>query len=437
MDSALPWLIVVVLLLLNAVFVAAEFAIVAAPRTAIEQRARRGDRIARLVGGVLTSPRRQDRYIATAQLGITLASLGLGMYGEHRLADGLVPLLERLGPARWIAAHAVASVLAVTILTYFHIVVGEMVPKSIALLASERAVLWVTPWMLATEAVLFPLVWVLNAIGNGLLAVMGVRRQASVDRYYTPEELQLVVQESEAGGALRADAGRLLQELFEFGDLTAAQVMVPRVRVTGLEVGATPDEVRALMRTAPHTRFPVYHGDMDHIIGMVHIKDLLRHLAADWPVRAAETRPLPVVPETAALDDVLGVMRRERTQMAVVIDEHGGTAGVVTLEDLVEEVVGEIDERPGAKPPIYADEAGRLHAAGTVRLSELGQRFDLDLMHEDVDSVSGLVLALLGRPPKVEDAVEYEGLRFEVTAVHGRGVRECVVRPVSPSVDSE
>jgi CBS domain containing-hemolysin-like protein len=212
------------------------------------------------------------------------------MYGEHRLADGLAPVLESLDPSRWIAAHAVASVLAVAILTYFHIVVGEMVPKSIALQASERAVLWVTPWMLATEAVLFPLVFVLNAIGNGLLAVMGVRRQASVDRYYTPEELQLVVQESEAGGALRADAGRLLQELFEFGDLTAAQVMVPRVRVTGLEVGATPSEVRDLMRTAPHTRFPVYDGDMDHIVGMVHIKDLLRHLAAAGRARNGGAR---------------------------------------------------------------------------------------------------------------------------------------------------
>jgi CBS domain containing-hemolysin-like protein len=127
---------------------------------------------------------------------------------------------------------------------------------------------------------------------------------------------------------------------------------------------------------------------------------------------------------------VLAVMRRERTQMAVVIDEHGGTAGVVTLEDLVEEVVGEIDESPGTKPPIYADEAGRLHVAGTVRLEDVGQRFNLDLAHEEVDSVSGLVLTRLDRPPKVRDTVEYEGLRFEVTAVHGRGVKECVVQRV-------
>jgi CBS domain containing-hemolysin-like protein len=422
-----PTLIVLALLLLNGLFVAAEFAIVAAPRTAIEQRALRGERIARIVRNVLASARWQDRYIATAQLGITAASLGLGMYGEHHLADWLESMFESLGDTRWVAAHAVASALAVTTLTYFHIVIGEMVPKSIALQASERAAVWITPWMLAFEVLLFPLVWVLNAVGNSLLATAGITRQASADRYYTPEELRLVVRESEAGGALRADAGRMLQELFEFGDLTAAQVMVPRVRVTGLEVGSTPDEVRELIRTAPHTRLPVYDGDLDHIVGMVHIKDLLRHLAEDAPVRATGTRPLPVVPETAALDDVLGVMRRERTQMAVVIDEHGGTAGVVTLEDLVEEVVGEIDESPGGKPPIYADEAGRLRVAGTVRLEEVGQRFGLDLAHEDVASVSGLVLALLGRPPKVRDAVDYEGLRFEVTAIQGRGVKECTV----------
>lgn len=432
MASAMPWLVVAALILLNGMFVAAEFALVAAPRTAIEHQASQGHWLARLVRDVLRSPRRQDRFFATAQIGITVASVGLGMYGEHVLAAWIAGSLEAAGAGRWVAAHATASALAVALLTYVHIVVGEMVPKSLALQYSHRAALWITPWMIGVLVLFYPVVVALNGLANGALRVFGISRQPSVDRYYTPEELELIVDESQQSGALRADAGRMLKELFEFGDLTAAQVMVPRVRVTGLPVGVSPEEVRALLQRAPHARYPVYDGDLDHIVGMVHIKDLLRHLAADRPVRAAETRPLPVVPETAALDDVLGVMRRERTQMVVVIDEHGGTAGVVTLEDLVEEVVGEIDESPGAKPPVYRDDGGLLHVAGTVRLEEVGQRFNLELAHEDIESVSGLVLTLLGRPPRVGDAVEYRGLRFEVTAVHGRGVRECVVTVAGP-----
>ena len=430
MASAMPWLIVAALILLNGMFVAAEFALVAAPRAAIEHQASRGHWLARLVRDVLRSPRRQDRFFATAQIGITVASVGLGMYGEHVVAASIAGSLEAAGTGRWMAAHATASALAVVLLTYVHIVVGEMVPKSLALQYSHRAALWITPWMIGVLVLFYPVVVALNALANGALRVFGISRQPSVDRFYTPEELELIVHESEQSGALRADAGRMLKDLFEFGDLTAGQVMVPRVRVSGLRAGATPEEVRALLRKFAHTRYPVYDGDLDHIAGMIHIKDLLRRLATGEPVGAADARPLPVVPETAPLDTVLAVMRRERTQMAVVIDEHGGTAGIVTLEDLFEEVVGEIDEGSGAKPPIHEDEGGRLHVAGTVRLDEVGQRFNFELAHEDVESVSGLVLTLLGRPPHVGEVVEYEGLRFEVSAVHGRGVRECVVTRV-------
>jgi CBS domain containing-hemolysin-like protein len=349
------------------------------------------------------------------------------MYGEHIIAASITGHLQVLGAPRWLAAHAVASTAAVGALTYLHVVIGEVVPKSLGLQHAERLALAITPIMMGVRVVAFPLVSGLSLLATGLLRLAGVSRQPSADRFYTSEELELIVHESQQSGALRADAGRMLKELFEFGDLTAGQVMVPRVRVQGLRVGATPDQVRTLLRTAPHTRYPVYEHDLDHLVGMIHIKDLLRRITTSEPVRASDARPLPVVPETAPLDGVLAAMRREPTQMAVVIDEHGGTAGIVTLEDLFEEVVGEIDEGPSARPPIYTDADGRLHVAGTVRLDEVGQRFNLDLTHEDVDSVSGLVLTLLGRPPKVGDAVEYLSLRFEVTAVHGRGVRDSVV----------
>jgi CBS domain containing-hemolysin-like protein len=424
----IPLLIITALILLNGVFVAAEFAIVGAPRAAIDRRAADGNRLARLVQRVLDDPRQQDRYIATAQLGITAASLGLGMYGEHVVADAIYHALGGKGLPAWLVSNGVASTLAVVILTYFHIVVGEMVPKSVALQRAEQLALWITPPMIWTRNALYPFVVTLNAIGNIVLKLFGVNRQAqTLDQYYTAEELQLIVQESEDLGALRAESGQMLQELFEFGDLTASEAMVPRVRVVGIELGITPPGIRKLLSETPHTRFPVYERDLDHIVGMVHIKDLLRALLRNEAIQRPHVRPMPLVPETAPLDAVLTTMRRERSQMCVVIDEHGGTSGVLTLQDLFEEVVGEVDEGPVTAPDVFRDAQGRLHVPGTMRIDELGNRFDLDLEHEDVDSVSGIVLTLLGRPPAVGDTVRYDRLQLEVTAVKGLGVDECAV----------
>jgi len=424
----IEFLIISGLILLNGLFVAAEFAIVGVPRASIDRRAAAGHLLARRVQAILDDPRQQDRYIATAQLGITVASLGLGMYGEHVLADRLHHLLGGAGAPAWLVSHGVASTAALVILTYFHIVVGEMVPKSIALQQAERVALWITPPMLWTKNALFPFVVALNSLGNLVLKLFGVNRQVqNADQYYTPEELQLVVQESEDLGALRADSGQMLQELFEFGGLTAGEVMVPRVRVTGIPLGTTPEQIREVLRHSAHTRYPIYEGDLDHILGMVHIKDLLRVLLGDEAISLAHARPVPLVPETAELDTVLSTMRRERTQMVIVIDEYGGTAGVVTLQDLFGEVVGDIEEGPATAPEIYRDAEGRLRVPGTMRIDELGQEFDLDLEHEDVDSVSGLILMLLGRPPAVGDVVRYGRLQFDVTAVKGHGVGEAAV----------
>ncbi|HOM72359.1 MAG TPA: CNNM domain-containing protein, partial [Armatimonadota bacterium] len=240
MDSLFPYFIMGILILLNGLFVAAEFAIVGAPRAAIERKAAQGNRAARMVNDILHDAKRQDRYIATAQLGITFASLGLGMYGEHYLAGQIVHLLESLGAAKWIAAHAIASVAAVGILTYFHIVVGEMVPKSLALEHAEKTVLWITPPMMWIKGLMYPLVVGVNDLGNGILRIFGIKRQATGAEYYhTSEELQYIIEESLEGGMLHAESGQVLRDLFEFGELDAGEVMVPRVKIQGIPLHAT------------------------------------------------------------------------------------------------------------------------------------------------------------------------------------------------------
>jgi len=416
------------LILANGLFVAAEFAIVSAPRALLEQSAAQGDRVARLVTEIQRDPRRQDRFIATAQLGITAASLGLGMLGERAVASWIHAALAPLsGIGVWIASHTVASVLAVAVLTYLHIVLGEMVPKTLALQGADKVVRAVTPVMLALEIAVYPLVWLLNHVGNGVLRLLGVRRASSPEQVPTPDDLSRIVDESHEEGLLGSEQAHVLQELLDFGRLTAREVMVPRVRVTGLPLGATPEQIKELLRHAPHTRYPVYEGSLDRVVGMVHVKDVLRRLRPDGPPLGRPwVRRVPFVPETATVDDVLETLRIWRSQLAVVMDEHGGTAGILTIEDLFEEVVGEISEDQGARSELFRDEAGRLHVAGTVRLEDLGATVDLLLEREDVDSVSGLVLAELGRPPAVGDVVRFRGVRLDVVAVAGRGVGECL-----------
>jgi CBS domain containing-hemolysin-like protein len=302
-----------------------------------------------------------------------------------------------------------------------------MVPKALALQRAEHTALYVSPFVLVLQAALLPVVVGLNAVGNGLLRLVGVQRQAvGTERYHTTEELQYIIEESQEGGMLRGESGRILRELFEFGDLTAGEVMVPRVMLTGIGVGTEPDALSAIVKANPHTRYPIFAGDLDNIIGSLHIKDVMRHLVANTPVTALDARPLPYVPGPAPLDEVLAVMRRYRAQMAVVMDQHGGTAGLVTMEDLFEEVIGDIDEVHG-RTSIVQEAPGRMRVRGTVRLGEAGAALGCTLDHPKVTTISGLVLLLLGRPATVGDAVSWQNVRIDVTATAGRGVADAVV----------
>lgn len=421
-EYLVPIIIIAVLIALNGLFVAAEFAIVGVSRAELANARRERRSAVRLARWIIGDATRQDRFIATAQLGITAASLGLGMYGEHVVAEWILNGIENRGWGSAVAAHTVSSILSITILTYFHIVLGEMVPKSLALQHARSTVLWIAPAVRVIQLAVYPFVLGLNGLGNGLLRLFGVRRSHSKEHYRTPEEIAYIVEESQAGGLLQKESAHVVNELLDFGDLKAGEVMVPRVHVVGIPLGADAQSAHAVLRSAPHTRFPVFEGTIDHIVGLIHVREFLRNESSDFAITREVLRPVPFVPETARMDKVLAAMREKHAQLAVVMDEHGGTAGIITMEDLFEEVVGDITEKPGEIPQIVREAEGVLRVDGAARLEDVGHEFDIVLDHEDVSSISGIVLAILGRPPQQGDAVVYEHVRIEVVEVRGHGV---------------
>lgn len=416
--------------MLNGLFVAAEFAIVGAPNMRIAQRAEQGSSLAKRVLPILRDPDRQNQYIATAQVGITIASLGLGMYGEHTIANWLIPPLEHLGIFTVSVAHSIAIVISIGALTYLHVVIGEMIPKTIALQSAETTVLRLVTPMTIMERLFYPVVWVLNALGNQILKLIGIQPAEGSARLMSPEELEFVVEESFEGGLIEPNEQLFIENIFDLSERTVGQVMTPRNHIIGIPT--TMDEQYVLLRAcqARYTRLPVYNDDLDHITGILHLKDLARQqVDPDKEFILTEIiRPPKYVPESLSLEDMLIQFRREGFQIAVVIDEFGGTAGMVSIEDLVEEVVGEIlDEFDQEILPIQELEKNVLRVRGDLLIDELNQHFDLNISHPDADSVGGLMMAQLGRIVNPGDKIVIDGVRMEVETVTGLVIQTVIV----------
>ncbi len=440
-----PLAIIILLILINGFYVAAEFSIIGVRPSQVDQMVQEGVQGADQVQKVLDSSAKQDSYIATAQLGITIATLGLGMYGEPKIAEFIEPFLSRFLGWEPNAAivHTVSSIIALSLLTYLHIVIGEMVPKSVALTSPDRSVLSVSGPMRASQTVLNIPVSALNGIGRRILKLFRIEAAEGHARLHSAEEIELIVSESAEGGLLNDEEKEIIRNIFDFSDRQVGQVMTPRPKVQSLPHDLPTAELLQIVTNSRHSRFPVYEGDQDHVIGILNLKDLVRQQLkqkGDLDLRLL-LRPAPAVPEDLLVEQLLAAFKRQRIHMALVLDEFGGLAGIVTLEDLVEEIVGEVrDEFDFEKEPIIHIKPGVLEVSGAYLVDVLSE--DIYLGNEedlpDVETVGGLIHTWLRRPPQIGDSVhlpDNEDVRFTVLDVDGLAVARAKVE--FPTADAE
>ena len=428
-STTLGLLGVVFLVLANGFFVATEFALVAVRRSRIEQLAEEGNRAAAAAKDVIAH---LDAYIAACQLGITMASLGLGWIGEPVVAHMLKGPLARLGAP--VSADTVAIAIAFALITALHIVIGELAPKGVALQRPETTTLLVTyPIRLFYRAFRWPIV-ALNAVGNGVLRSLGFRGSTGHEMVHSAEELALLVNASEEAGTVEPSEARIANRAFQFADLSASELMTPRPDFVAVPVRMAASDLLARAESSPYSRLIVYDEAPESVVGVVRVRDLLRLDPRQAGLVDLHTlvRTCPVVPTSKPADQLLDDMRRTGDPLTVVVDEYGGTVGVVTVTDLVEALVGPINDR-SRDPVVGAVEAdGSQVFSGAIRLTDFEEAADLVVDDEEAqhaDTLGGLVMAKLGRLPQGGDVVTVGGRRLRVETVQRRRVARARLLP--------
>jgi CBS domain containing-hemolysin-like protein len=421
----------VVLLFANGFFVASEFAYITARRNVLEQRATRASRTS--VGLM----KELSLSLAAAQLGITICSLLLGYVAEpavasiiERAVGSLIDIPER-------ALHTIALAIALTIVVFLHMVIGEMAPKNVAIAAPERAAVAMALPFRAFIVVFKPLIVVLNGIANGVLRLLGVKPADTLETTHSAEDLAVVIATGRQEGIIEDFTHRLLAGAIMFNDRDAYEVMVPRPDVEALDRTATVRDLEEVIHRSGHSRIPIHTGDLDDVLGFVHVKDLLDIDDRDRERTIPDSmiRPMMVVPESAHMNDVLTEMRRTRNHIAIVVDEHGGSAGIITMEDIAEELVGDIrDEHDPRTVPNSRLADGRLVISGSTRRDDTPS-LGLTLPEGPYETVGGFVMDRIGRIPTIGDVVDEGSHRIRVRAMDGHRVAEVELLETGPPPD--
>ncbi|MFD1887935.1 hemolysin family protein [Paenibacillus wenxiniae] len=418
LPSLMNILLVFVLVLLNGFFVAAEFAMVKIRSSRLETLVDEGNKRARFAQSIVNN---LDAYLSACQLGITLASLGLGWIGEPAIAELIRPLFAAIGLNNEVVIHSVSIAIAFIVITILHIVLGELAPKSLAIRKAEVVTLWTAAPMLLFHKIMYPFIWMLNGMANALLKLFGIAPASELESAHTEEEIRILMKESNKSGLIDNTELALVDNIFEFADTTAHEIMIPRTEMICLSLHASREENLQIALDGMRTRYPVCDGDKDHIVGFLHIKDLMRYQIAD---SVKLIRPIIAVPESIKISELMKLMQRGKTQIAILIDEYGGTAGLVTLEDIMEEIVGEIqDEFDHERPVIEPINEMMYSIDGLMLIEEFNTRFSLDLDMSEYDTIGGWLYSRVeSLPPQVGQSVAHDGHLLVVEEVENKRI---------------
>jgi len=429
-DPFLSWFslfLALVLVGLNAFFVAAEFALVRVRDSRIQQLEQEGSARAGVVRDAL---RDLDAYLSVCQVGITMASLGLGWVGEPAVAHLIEPVLEAAHVTSERAVSIIAFVLGFAIITYAHLVFGEQAPKYFSIQRAEETSLWISRPLRFFMILFSPLVWLVNASTNFILRPWGIKLGEEMEAH-SEEELRIMISSSAASGELEPEERDYINNVFDFGDRVAREIMVPRPDIEALKVDSPLPEMVDAGVFGRYTRYPVFEEDLDHVLGAVHVKDLLRASREnpdEFDVRSV-IRDCLVIPENKPIEQILKEFQQRKLQMAIVIDEWGSVEGLITIEDVLEEIVGEIqDEFDEGEAEIEEIGDGVYAVDGRIPITDVNEYFGLDLPHEDFDTIGGYVLGSLGRPPEPGDTVEADDATLNVKSVDGPRVSMLTLR---------
>jgi CBS domain containing-hemolysin-like protein len=415
--------LVVVLIVLNAFFVAAEFALVSVRRTRIEELAAQGKSGAAAIRKAIHEP---GRFIAATQLGITLASLGLGWVGEPALAhliDPLVGLIPIPPVVADVTAHGISAVFSFAIITFLHVVLGELIPKSIALQKAEQTSLLVIHPMIWVAGLFKPATWLLSGAGSAGIRLLGLTPAVGHELVHSVEEIKMLVAASAVQGVVEESEFDMLDSIFDLRQMHVRQLMIPRTEIIMLAVEATLLDAVRLQKENPHGKFPVYEKDTDHIIGVLYVRDVIEQLA-DGQLAAevrSFTRPAIFLPETARINTALRTFRDRRETVAIVLDEYGGTAGMLTLADILEEIAGDLPDQFDADdaPEIVQRPDGQWEVDGLTQIEDVNEALHLSLSDENYDTIGGYVMGKLERIPHKGDEVQIDHVHFRVEKVDG------------------
>lgn len=418
---------VLILVFLNGFFVAAEFAMVKVRSSRIDALALQGNNLsARFAAGILNN---LNAYLSACQLGITLASLALGWIGEPAIANLLTPILAGFLPE--FVIHTISFIIAFSIITAFHITLGEQVPKTYAIRNAERVTLISAIPMVIFYKIMYPFIWFLNGSSNWMLRRAGVEPDAEHESVHTEEEILVLMQESHKGGYIDNSEMAMLDNIFDFSETHAREIMIPRTEMVCLYANLSFDENKQIAIEEMHTRYPVCSPDKDNIIGFVHIKDILKRW--DGLDNLAEIiRPITTVPESMSINSLLKLMQKRRTEMALLIDEYGGSSGLVTMEDIIEEIVGEIhDEFDDTAPNIEKLDNQTHSVNGLLLIEEFNEYFGTEIETDDFDTIGGWVYSQVEMPPRKEQTVSSSDIDFIIQEVDHMRISRLIIKKLS------